>query len=189
LDEKRSGTEIYLLNHFVEKPDLESAKKYVESQRYLWNTGMYVWKAKTLLDHYKNLKPELYEHLMEISKNLGTPNERKTISEIYPQMEKISIDYAIMEKVDPKEIRIIKADMGWSDIGNWEAIYEELAKYPEENIERGQTRLLDCKGCLAYSDNNKVLAAIGLEDIIIVDTKDGILVCKKKDAKKIKELL
>jgi len=189
LDEKRSNTEIYLLNHFVEKPDLESAKKFVESGNYLWNTGMYVWKAKTLLDHYKNLKPEIYSSLMEIAKTIGTKNEKETISKIYPEIEKISIDYAIMEKVDPKEIRIIKANLGWSDIGNWEAIYNELAKYPGENIERGQTRLLDCKGCITYSDNNKVLAAIGLEDIVIIDTKDGILVCKKKDAKRIKEIL
>jgi len=189
LDQKISDTEVYLLNHFVEKPDIESAKKFVESGRYLWNTGMYVWKTKTLLNHYKELKPEMYKSLMEISKNIGTKDEKAIIQKLYPEMEKISIDYAIMEKVDAKEIRIIKADLGWSDIGNWEAIYEELAKYPHENIERGKTRLLTCKGCLAYSDNNKVLAIIGLEDVIVVDTKDGILVCKKSEAKRIKEIL
>lgn len=124
LDKKIGNTEIYKLANFTEKPDLETAKKFIKSGNYLWNTGIYVWKAKTLLEYYKKLKPETYKKFQKMM------TKKTTIKTIYPTLEKISIDYAIMEKVDPSEIRIIKADLGWSDIGNWEAIYNELASMP-----------------------------------------------------------
>lgn len=185
---KIENTEVYYLNRFVEKPDLETAKKFVKSGNYLWNTGIYVWKAKTLLDHYKRLQPDSYQKFMQIMKDLGTNKEKSTIQKFYPTLEKISIDYAIMEKVDPKQVRILKADLGWSDIGNFEAIWKELVKTKTSNITRGEVKSLDCQGCLIYADNKKKIAALGLKDLIVVDTKEGLLICKKSDAKRIKEL-
>lgn len=180
--------EIYDLVEFVEKPDLETARKFVSSSEYLWNTGIYVWKAATLLNEFAKLKPETYEKLLKIKENYDTENGAKILNEIYPTLEKISIDYAIMEKVDPSKVKIIKADLGWSDVGNWEAIWSELASNEKENIERGDVKSLNCQGCLIYAENGIKIAAIGLEDTIIVDTKDGLLVCKKDQSKKVKDL-
>ncbi len=181
-------TAIYELDSFKEKPDFETAKKFVSSGDYLWNTGIYVWKAKTLLNHYKNLQAESYKTFSEIMDSLGTENETAVIDTLYPLLEKISIDFAIMEKVDPKQIRVIKAELGWSDIGNWEAIWEESSKSKDGNISRGDTKLIDCNDCIVYSDNDKKIAAIGLDDLIIIDTKHGLLVCKKNQSKRVKEI-
>lgn len=172
--------DIYYLDSFKEKPDLKTAEEFVKSGNYLWNTGLYVWKAGTLLEKYKDLKKEMYSSLTEMA-------EKNDFS-AYSSLEKISIDYAIMEKVDPKIVRIIKADLGWSDIGNWEAIWQHLSSSPDNNITRGETKLLDCEGCLIYGDQNKQIAAIGLKDIIIIDTKEGLIVCQKSDSKRIKEI-
>lgn len=178
------SAQIYELNKFVEKPTLQKAKEYVKSGKYLWNTGIYVWKAKTLLNEYAKHQPKTYKKLTEMMKN------PKKISKIYPTLEKISLDYAIMEKVNSKKVRIVKSDkLGWSDIGNWEAIYDELAKKKGQNVTRGKTKLLDCEGCLVYADNNKEIKAIGLKNAVVIDTKVGLLVCEKKHSKRIKELL
>ena len=173
---------IFKLDSFKEKPDQKTAEKFLEEGNYLWNTGLYVWKASTLLQKYQEHQPETYKKLQEIAEN-----PEKTV-EIYPTLEKISIDYAIMEKVNPTQIRIIKADLGWSDIGNWETIWEELASSPKENITRGPVKLLECEGCLIYADNTKEIRALGLKDIIIIDTPAGTLHCHKKDSKRIKEI-
>lgn len=171
----------YHLDSFKEKPDHETAKKFIAAGNYLWNTGIYVWKAQTLLQYYQKLQPEIHEILQKIV----TKNDLS----LYEQCPKISLDYAIMEKVDPKEVRIIKADLGWSDIGSWEAIWRELSQKPQDNITRGKTELIGASGCLIYADAGKKISAIGLEDTIIVDTQDGLLVCKKQESKRVKELL
>ena len=182
LAKKISDTEIFYLDSFTEKPDAKTAKAFVKSKKYLWNTGIYIWKAKTLLDEYKKLMPKTYEKLMEIAAH---PKKAETI---YPTLEKISIDYAIMEKVDPKKVCIIKADLDWSDIGNFEAIFNELAKSKKDNVTRGKTNLLDCSGCLIYADTPKTVVAIGLKDMVIIDTKGGMLASDKTAGKRIKEL-
>jgi len=181
-------TEVYELDSFKEKPDLETAKKFLESGEYLWNTGIYIWKAKTLLQHYKKLAPETYEKLAKMQEAYDTEDQEKTIQELYPTLEKISIDFAIMEKVDPKEVRIIKADLGWSDIGTWEAIWKELTKSKDENTQRGDVQLIGTSGSLVYSDSGKKIAVVGLENVIVVDTKEGLLICKKDESKRVKEI-
>ncbi len=128
IDHTSPPTEIYKLDSFTEKPDAETAKMFVESGNYLWNTGIYIWKAKTLLDHYKDHQPDTYEKLRKMMNSYDTKDQEKTIKDHYPTLEKISIDYAIMEKVDPRHILIIKADLGWTDIGNFESLYKELKK-------------------------------------------------------------
>lgn len=183
LSQEINGTEIYELDSFTEKPDEDTAKKFLEAGNYLWNTGIYVWKAETLLQHYQSLQPETFQKLKAMME------DEQTIPAIYPSLEKISIDYAIMEKVDHKEVRIIKADdLGWSDIGNWQAIWEELAKNKEENIQRGEVEIIDSKGSIIYSDSGKKVAIIGLDDIVVIDTLNGLLVSKKEKSKDVKKL-
>jgi mannose-1-phosphate guanylyltransferase len=189
LDQKIDNTEVYFLDQFIEKPDLETAKKFVEDGNYLWNTGIYVWQGKALLEAFREHQPDSYKKFEQIIENLGTDKEKETIDTIYPSLEKISIDYAIMEKINPEKVRIIKSTLDIADAGNWEAIWKELTDSPEKTIKRGDVQALDCEGSLIYADNQKPIKAIGLKDVIIIDSKDGLLVCKKEDAKKIKELL
>ncbi|MBU1152265.1 hypothetical protein KJ632_05600 [Patescibacteria group bacterium] len=183
LDQKIGETEVYKLDHFVEKPNEETAKKFIEEGNYLWNTGLYVWKGSTLLEAFRIHQPKTYEILQKIIKN------PETCHDLYPTLEKISIDYAIMEKVDPSQVRIIKANLEIVDAGNWEAIYKELAKTPGENITRGPVSLEDCEGCLIYADNQKPLKLIGLKNQVIIDSPTGLLNCSMEEAKNIKKLL
>ena len=183
LGKETKNKDVFNLDSFTEKPDLETAKKFLESGNYLWNTGIYVWKASILLEQYKNLQTETHEKLMQM---MQTPEK---IKELYPTLEKISIDYAIMEKVDTNKLRIIKADLNWSDIGNWQAIFNELAKSPTENLTRGPVELIDCEGCIVYADNNKKIALIEQKDMVIIDSHIGQLICKKGESKRIKEIV
>jgi len=113
-----------------------------------------------------------------------TKDQKKTLNALYPTLEKISIDYAIMEKVNPKEIRIIKTkNLKWSDVGTWETVWQFVSEKAGKNKHH-----LDCKNSIIYSENNKKIIAIGIEDLVIIDTKDGLLICKKTEAKRIKEL-
>lgn len=186
-DESGNDPEIYILKSFKEKPDLTTAKKFLEDGNHLWNTGLYVWQTKTILEHYKKLQPETYEKLQKMVDNTGKITQEATT--LYETLEKISLDYAIIEKIDPTGVRILKSvNLGWSDIGSFKAIWEELAKSPEENITRGETKLIGCSGCLIYADNNEPVAGISLKDTVIIDSPNGLLVCNKEDSKRVKDL-
>jgi len=181
-------TEIYILDSFKEKPTIEQAQSFIKEGNYLWNTGIYVWKCSTMLHYYKEYKPETYAKLEQISENFGTQAYENTLESVYPTLEKISIDYAIMENVDPKDVRILKADLGWSDIGNFETIWEVQEKDAQSNVKRGKIESLDTENSLIYNDTDQRMAVIGLKDIVIVNTKNGILICDKSQCKRIKEL-
>lgn len=186
--ETKNGQPVYQLDRFIEKPDFATACKLVKDSNYLWNTGIYIWRTDVVLNYYQQLLPDTFNKLTEIQAAFGTSNFQEKIDAIYPTLEKISIDYAIMEKVDPAQVRIIPAQLGWSDIGNWEAIWNELSKNPQNNIVRGNVQTLDCEGSLIYSETDKKVAAIGLKDLVVVDTKEGLLISDKKQSKRIKEL-
>jgi len=186
------NVEIYDFEKFTEKPDADTAKKFLAEGNYLWNTGRYVWKISTILEKYKEFQPETYAILQQIYEKIGTPEEKSTIEKLYPQCEKISIDYAIMEKVKPEEVRIISADLGWSDIGTWDSLYDELKISTDENVIQGDHLGVDTKGCLIYSHGKKLIATVGIENLVVVDTEDALLICNKnqsQDIKKIIELL
>ncbi len=189
LAEETETKNVYNIKRFVEKPDLEKAKEFVASGNFLWNTGFYVWKTNVLLEKFKIHKPETYNKLKTIADALDGNDPEKILNEIYPTLEKISIDYAIMEKVDPKEIRIIKADMGWSDIGNYKAIFDALRKDNEKIVAKGDVKSLDCENCLVYAYNNKPVRILGLKNVVVADTDEGLLVGDFEEVKKIKEIL
>jgi mannose-1-phosphate guanylyltransferase len=186
------GADVYAFERFTEKPDAATAKKFLQSYKYLWNTGLYVWKIDTILKHYKKNQPNTYAQLMKIKAQIGTKKEQEALKSFYPKCDKISIDYGIMEKVNPKEVRIIPAELGWSDVGTWESIFDETAAAPSANIIKGRHIGIDTKGSLVYGGGKKLIATIGIKDLVIVETDDAILVCKKdrsQDVKKIVEKL
>lgn len=175
---------------FTEKPDFKKAKQFIESGDYLWNTGMYVWRIDTILEKYKKNLPDTYKKLMNIKESIGKSNEEEVIYKNYSACEKISIDYAIMEKVNPEEVRIIPADFGWSDVGTWESIHDELVENPEENVFNGNHISIDTKGSLIRTESkSKLIAAIGLEDMVVVDTPDALLICPKKRSQDVKKIV
>ncbi len=186
------GMEIFAFERFTEKPDLETAKKFLQSYKYLWNTGLYVWRIDTILKKFKDHLPNTFKQLSAIQKQIGTAKEQSALKTHYPRCDKISIDYGIMEKVNPKEVRIIPAELQWSDVGTWESIYGELAKSDSSNIIKGKHIGIDTRGSLIYGNGNKIIATIGIKDLAIVDTGDALLICKKdrsQDVKKIVEKL
>lgn len=186
------GIDIYQFEKFTEKPDLKTAKKFLSSYKYLWNTGFYVWKVDTILEKYREHLPETKAYLDIIAQSIGTNKEKTTLKAQYPLCNKISIDYGIMEKVDPKEVRIIPGDLGWSDIGTWEAIYDELTTEDSDNLIKADHIGIDTQSSLIYGHGSKLIVTIGLKDLVIVDTPDALLICQKgrsQDVKKIVEQL
>lgn len=186
------GVDIHQFEKFTEKPDLETAKRFLSSYKYLWNTGFYVWRVDTILDKFAEHLPKTKKQLDIIKKSIGTTGEKSTLRAHYPLCEKISIDYGIMEKVNSKEVRIIPGDLGWSDIGTWEAIYDELTVEDADNLIKADHRGIDTESSLIYGHSGKTIVTIGLRDLVIVDTPDALLVCQKgrsQDVKKIVEQL
>jgi len=186
------GTEIYEFERFTEKPDLAKARKFLQSYKYLWNTGLYVWKIDTILKQFRKFLPNTGKQLAKIGDAIGGKDEMKTLQKYYPLCDKISIDYGIMEKVDCSLVRIIPAELGWSDVGTWESIFEELSAGDRKNLFKGAHLDIDSEGSLIYGDNKKLIATIGIKDIVVVETDDALLVCRKdrsQDVKKLVEIL
>lgn len=179
---ERDGIEVYEFKAFKEKPDYETAKRFLSSYSYLWNTGYYVWKVSTILKEFEKHLPRTYEQLTQIQ-NGGA------IEECYPKCDKISVDYGIMEKVDPSEVRIIPADLGWSDIGTFASLHEELAEHPRANIVRGNALAVDCEGTLIYNEGLEQIAAFGLKDMVVVNADGNTLICPKDKSSDLKTLL
>jgi mannose-1-phosphate guanylyltransferase len=190
---KINGQAFFEYVRHIEKPDLATAKKLVAGWEYLWHAGYKVWKAQKMLSLYKKHTLQVYEGLMKIHAAWGSDKQEDVVKKIYPAFEKISVDFAILEKADPNELVVLPADLGWSDIGAWNILKDELSETPADNVISGEVFDLDSKDCLIYNTTpNKVIASIGLNNLIVVETPDGLLVCDKdrvSDVKKIIEKL
>ncbi len=169
---------------FKEKPDQETAEKYVADGSYSWNSGMFVWKASVILDQMKKLLPDVYACIEKIGEAMGTSDERKVIEEVYPTIPSISIDYGIMEKAE--DVRVISADIGWSDVGSWDNLGEIFGEDENGNVFAGDHLAIDTKGCITYSEK-RLITTIGVENIIVVETDDAVLVCDKSRAQDVKQ--
>lgn len=181
------GRAVYRVRRFVEKPDRETAQQYVGSGNYLWNSGMFVWSIPTVMSLFEKYLPETYAHLMKIRDALSTPSEAEVVDREYEQMQRISVDYGIMEKLD--DILVIPAEFDWNDIGSWATVYDISPKDSDGNVVRAQHIGLDTKNCLIHGMDNKVIATIGLEDLVVVDTEDAILICPKDRTQDVKKIV
>ena len=182
--DRNTQEDYYNVEEFVEKPDLERATEYLESGRYAWNSGMFVWKASLILEYFKELLPDIYAHLETIAEAMGTEREKEVISHVYPVIPKISIDYGIMERA--KGVLMVEGDFGWNDVGSFDALEEIYEKDENGNIVLANGCLIDTKDCILYGDGEKLVAALGVKGLVIAQTKDIILVCDKKRAQDIK---
>jgi len=181
------GEEVFSFEGFKEKPNLKKAIEFHRRGHYLWNTGLYIWRTDTLLSKFKQHLPATARKL----KKAAASKDKKIIAKEYSSCEKISVDYGIMEKVKKSEVAILPADLGWSDVGTWSSLKDELATAEENLIEANHVGV-ETTGCLIKSDSQKLIATVGLQDLIIVDTKDALLILPKNrsgDTKKIVEKL
>lgn len=169
---------------FVEKPDRERAMEYLSSGEYSWNSGMFVWKASTILKEFSTLLPDIYEYLCKIGDTMGTEKEQQTIAQLYPVIPKISIDYGIMERA--QNVRMIEGDFGWNDVGSFDALEEIYPKDEQGNVIFGTASCIDTKDCILYGSGDKLIATLGVDNLVIAQTEDVILVCDKKRAQDIK---
>jgi len=187
---KLDGLAIFEYVKQIEKPDLLMAKKLTGSWEYLWHAGYKVWHAKNMLSLYQKFSPKIYLGLKKIQNVWGKDNQDEVVRKVYPQFEKISVDFAIFEKIDQSQMVVMSADLGWSDIGAWNVLKEELSENHDDNVIQGEVFDIGSRDCLIYATcENKVVATIGLEGLIVVDTPDGLLVSTKDRISEIKKTI
>ncbi len=174
---------------FLYRPHLSTAEKWVKDGRHGWNLGYFVTTPRLLWKLFKEFSPELFKDLEAIQKTYGTDEYQSTLHKIYPAIEKISFDNAVLEKMDPSLGKVISVDLGWSDIGAWEALKEALAGTETENVTKGEVAVEDCEDTLMYNFTNQLVVGIDLKDMIVVNTKDVTLICPKDSVPKIKKFV
>ncbi|MCB0401269.1 MAG: mannose-1-phosphate guanylyltransferase [Flavobacteriales bacterium] len=186
--ESENGSGIKKVKTFTEKPNLELAKQFIESGDFCWNSGMFVWSVKSILAAYENLLPSMSQIFAAGTGKYNTQEEEAFIREAYGTCKSISIDYGIMEK--SKNVYVISADIGWSDLGTWGSIYTHLPLDEHKNAVVGKNVMLyESKGNIVNVPKNKLVVLQGLKDYIIVESDNILLVCKKQDEQQIKEFV
>jgi len=183
---KKEDGNAYKVDKFVEKPSLEVAMEYLDSGNYLWNSGMFAWKISTILGNFKKYMPETYEGLMKIKAAIGTADEKKVLVTEFPNLESQSVDYGIMEKA--KNIYILSGNFGWDDVGSWLAVGRIKNVNEDNNVVNGNVVTVNTENCI-IEGSEKLIATVGLRDIIIVDTPDAILISTKENSGEIKQIL
>jgi mannose-1-phosphate guanylyltransferase len=181
-----AGENTYKVKLFTEKPDKELAKTFVASGDFLWNAGIFVWQVKNIIQAFEKNAPELFE-VFDAERNMfNTVKEQDAIDKIYPLCTNISIDYAVMEKAD--NVYVMPASFGWSDLGTWKSAYETFEKdYLENAVGGNEVIVIDATKNMVQVPNNKLVVLQGLDDFIVVDTKDVLLICKKDKEQEIKD--
>ncbi len=176
----------YKVLKFTEKPKLEAAKEYIASNQYLWNSGMFVWKTSSILERFERLMPDVHEQLLIIRDAIGTSQQEDIIKKIFPEFPSISIDYGIMEKSD--NIFTLPGSFGWDDVGSWLAM-ERIRKTNEfGNIIDGDIITINTGDSIIIG-KDKLIACVGVKDIVVVDTDDATLICGKDSTNDIKKVI
>ena len=171
---------------FREKPSLDVARTYLEAGNYLWNAGIFVWNVSTIVESIRSYVPDLAQKMDRMAESFGTPAETDKVAEIFPTCEKISIDYAVMEKAD--YIYTIPGDFGWSDVGTWGSLRTLLPQDENGNAVVGENvHLYGCRRCIVHAPNASSVVLEGLEDCIAVERDGRVLVCRLSEEQRIKD--
>lgn len=174
------------VKRFVEKPDLETAKGYLADGGYVWNSGVFVWKASVILEKFRTLLPDIYADLEKLASAFGTPDEEQVLNVVYPNIRSISADYGIMEKCD--DILVVPGEFGWNDVGSWDmmnVLHEEDA---DGNIALGDALVLESKNTTVYA-GSRLVTVVGADDLVVVETPDAVMVCPKSRAQDVKKIV
>ncbi len=177
---------VHQVKQFVEKPDLETARRYVQSERYLWNSGMFVWRTQTLLKEIQTHLPELAVAFESLPQNPEDPEFTPALENLYEGLQPLSIDHGIMEKSE--RVCVIKSYFGWSDVGSWESVYHMTPQNAFGNVLRGEVHTIDTHNSYIYSPH-RFTATIGLENLIVVDTPDALLLCDMTRSQEVRNIV
>ena len=181
--------ELYQFKKLRYRPSLVEAEKFYQNDQYVWNLGYFVTTPKYLLELFDTYEPQMHDKLEILKENWQTPKYEASLAEIYPTFEKISFDDAILVKMDAKDTYVYAADIGWSDIGTWDALKEALSKMTEENVTKGNVLLEDSSDSLVFNYTDQLSVGIDLNEMIVINTQDVLLVCPKNSVPKIKKLV
>lgn len=180
---------IYRVRSIREKPPLEQAREFLRQGCFCWNSGMFIWKASTILNAIERFLPELHSGLLQIREALGTEREEEIVGEVYAAQKAVSIDYGVMEKAE--DVLVVPGDFDWSDLGSWDALWEVSGKDENGNAVRGPFIGIDAGASLIHSPK-KLVAVVGVRDLLVVDTDDALLICRRgrsQDVRKVVEIL
>ncbi len=180
------GFPVFHVRRFTEKPNRETAVRMVAGGIYSWNSGMFIWQVARILQEFERQMPEFYARLMEVEAALGTPDYDAVLGRVWPRIAKQTIDYGVMEGA--QDVAVIPVDMGWSDIGSWGSLVELLAADAQGNILRGDHLSIDTHDTLVFGDR-RLIATVGVRDLVIVDAGDALLVCHKDHEQRVRELV
>ena len=183
----RGGFSAFQVARFAEKPDQATATAYLRSGQYSWNAGMFIARAKTLLDEIAVYLPALRAQLACIAAARGTRKERQVLREVWPQVTTVTVDYGIMEKT--RRAAVIPVEIGWSDVGDWGSLADVLKCDSDGNVVRGLHLGLDTANCLIRGSDKRLIATIGLRDMVVVDAGDAILICPRERSQEAKQVV
>ncbi len=188
IQEEFNSQLVHPVRGFKEKPDEKTAQKFLESGDYYWNSGMFIWKAKTILKEFKSHLPEMHEQVKSAGKNLYGENHESSINEFYESCESVSIDYGIMEHA--ANVFVVPGEFGWNDVGSWTAVYELGSKSSTGNVIKAKNvTFSEAEKNLIYSESGKMISVVGLDGVAVVETDDAILVCNLDKAQNVKEIV
>jgi mannose-1-phosphate guanylyltransferase len=183
------GREVFRVGQFVEKPSRQKAEQFLAEGKYFWNSGMFIWRADSIWHEVSRFLPQLAQELEAVRQARTTDELRTVLDVVYPRLPSVSIDVGVMERA--QDVWVVPADIGWSDVGSWRSLSEFLAPDAQGNVVIGNQRGLDTTGCFIYSPN-KLVATIGIADLVVIETDDVVLICPKdrdQDVRKLVELL
>lgn len=172
---------------FREKPDAATAARYVASQEFFWNCGLFVWRADTIVEQLKSHTPQIVERLKQLTAVVGTDRWSDILAAEFPQMPSISIDYAVLEKAE--HVAVVPATFGWDDVGSWQALSRLLSPDTEKNTVDGRFCAINTSGCIVRSTSEHLIATYGVRDLIIVHTPEATLVADKHDENALRQLI
>ena len=172
---------------FAEKPDPATALEFFTSGEYAWNSGMFVWRTARILAEMNKLLPELGATLAELSEALGTERYKPLLQRVWPTIQKETIDYGIMERAE--RVAVIPVEMGWSDVGSWDAVRELQAADEQGNVSRGEHLAVDTAGTLVWAESGRMIATVGVSDLIVVDTPDATLITAREQSERVREIV
>jgi mannose-1-phosphate guanylyltransferase len=180
------GREVFRVAQFVEKPSRQKAEQFVAEGTYVWNSGMFVWRADSIWREVCRHIPQLAKDLEPVAEILSTDSAPSVLDDVYPRLFSVSIDVGVMERA--QDVWVVPADIGWSDVGSWRALGELLAADAHGNVVIGEQRGIDTSGCFIHSPS-KLVATIGVSNLVVIDTDDVLLICPKERDQEVRKLV
>ncbi len=184
---EQGGFPYFRVQRFTEKPDAETARRFVDKGTYAWNSGMFVWRASRILEEMEALMPDLHATLRRLQAALAGDDYDKVLANLWPKLEKETIDYGVMERAE--RVAVIPVEMGWSDVGSWDAVQELLSADAQHNVSRGDHIAVETTDSMVFSRSDHLIATVGVENLIIVDTPDAVLITTPERAEQVREVV